>query len=241
MTGRGLTERWSSGSGRQQWESELLTATVKVFCDTCNNGWMAGVESAAKDVVGPMVQGRPTNLDADAQRVVANWSVLKGLVAVQTSKDEQPIPERHYRRVWAARGAPANTSLVWIGHRQDLANPDHHSRARLFDSHFMPVTDVEWPQPIPAALTTYINEGGVFNGTVFRVGHFFALALQHDWPGLQVRPVPGIKADGAFLQIWPTGPTVRWPPRRHVDDLGGTHKITRFFEMAPPLAPIYEP
>jgi hypothetical protein len=45
----------------------------------------------------------------------------------------------------------------------------------------------------------------------------------------------------AFLQIWPTGPAARWPSRRHVDDLGDTHKIPRFFQMAPPMVPIYEP
>lgn len=27
----------------------------------------------------------------------------------------------------------------------------------------------------------------------------------------------------------------------HADDLGDTHKITRFFQVAPPLVPFYEP
>jgi hypothetical protein len=131
--------------------------------------------------------------------------------------------------------------LVWIGHRWDLADPELIGRATLFDFHLMPVTNAFLQFPIPPEIERYRREGHVFNETIFQVGHFFALALQHDWPGLRARPKPGSDADGAFLQIWPTGPAVRWPPSRHIDDLGNTHKITRFFQMAQPLVPIYEP
>ena len=239
---RGLTERWSTESGHQEWESGLLDATVRMFCDTCNNGWMADIEGAAKDLVGPMVQGVAATLDAYAQRMVANWAVLKGLVASQTSKDQQPIPDDHFRRVCAVQGAPANTALVWIGQRQDLAHPARPGRGKLFDSHFMPVTDVERLGPVPADLTRYISEGGVLNGTIFQVGHFFALVLQHDWPGLRVRPRLGTDAEHALVQVWPAvGGDVRWPPRLPVDELGDPHRVSRFLEMAPPLSPVYGP
>jgi hypothetical protein len=33
---------------------------------------------------------------------------------------------------------------------------------------------------------------------------------------------------------------VRWPPHRRVDDLGDTCKITRFFQIAPPLVLVNE-
>lgn len=234
-------ERWSSDVGRQRFPQPFLSATVRKFCDGCNNGWMGGVEGTAKDIVGPMAQGIPTTLDAAAQRAVANWVAVKGLVAALTSQDEQPIPDYHYRRVWAAQGAPAHTMLVWVGQRRNLAHPVRPGQALLFDSHFMPVTDV-FPQfPVPPDLERYRSEGGVFNGTIFQVGHFFALALQHDWPGLRGRAKPDSEAADAFLPVWPTGPAVRWPPRRPVDDLGDAHKVTRFIQMAPPLAPVEGP
>jgi hypothetical protein len=40
---------------------------------------MSAIEGAAKPVVGPMVQGIHTTLDAAAQRTVANWVTLKGI------------------------------------------------------------------------------------------------------------------------------------------------------------------
>jgi len=73
--------------------------------------------------------------------------------------------------------------LVWIGRRWDLADPELLGRAQLFEFHFMPVTSA-FPQfPIPPDVERYRREGHVFNATIFRVGHFLALALQHDWPG----------------------------------------------------------
>jgi len=76
---------------------------------------------------------------------------------------------------------------------------------------------------------------------IFQIGHFFALALQHDWPGLRARPKPGTDAERAFVSIWPAGEDVRWPPPLPVDVLGNTHRITEFFEIAPPIARVVGP
>jgi hypothetical protein len=202
---------------------------------------MSQLESAVKPLIGPMVVDEAMDLDAEAQRIMANWVAVKGLVAAQTSNVKHWIPESHYWRVHHFRGAPPNTMLVWIGRRWDLADPELLGMAQLFEFHLMPVTNV-FPQfPIPPNIERYRREGGVFNGTILQIGHFLALAIQHDWPGLQARPKPGSVADEAFLQIWPTGPTVSWPPRRHVDDLGDTHRITRFFQLAEPEIQVYGP
>jgi len=241
-SGPGYAERWSSADGRQEWNEQLLSATIRKFCDACNNGWMGDIEGTAKLIVGPMVQGTPTTLDTAAQEAVANWTVLKGLVAALVSKTPQPIPDRHFRRVCAAKGAPANTVRVWIGQRQNLAHPTKPGRAKLFDSHFMPVTNADRKDSIYGDLEKkYISEGGVFNGMIFSVGHFFALVVQHDWPGLQFRPIPRSDAEQAFVSIWPIGDDVRWPPPLPVDVLGNPHDVTQFFEMAPPIVRVVGP
>jgi hypothetical protein len=130
---------------------------------------------------------------------------------------------------------------VWIGRRRNLANPNRLGSLQLFNSHFMPVTDA-FPQfPLPPALERYRAEGGVLNGFVFQVAHFFALAIQHDWPGLRVRPNPGTTAASALSPVWPAGPAVHWPPPRPVDELGDPHKLTRYLEIALPLAPVQGP
>jgi hypothetical protein len=95
--------------------------------------------------------------------------------------------------------------------------------------------------PLPPDVERYRQEGGLFNGTIFQVGHFFALAFQHDWPGLRTYPKPESEAVDALPQIWPIGPTVHWPPPTPVDDLGDLHKVTRFLQISPPLAPVSGP
>jgi hypothetical protein len=237
----GYSERWSSVDGRQGWRQKVLTATVRVFCNGCNSGWMSGLEKAAKPIVGPMVAGKALELDADAQRIVADWVALKGLVAAQTSKVDRWIPDNHYRRVHDFRGAPPNTMRVWVGCRSNLVQTDRPDRVQWFDFHFMPVTDVFPGSTLPPVLERYRSEGGVFNGTVLQVGHFFALALQHDWPGLRARAIPTSPAASALLPMSATGPTVHWPPPRPADHLGDPHKVTRFLELAPPVIPVAGP
>ena len=58
---------------------------------------------------------------------------------------------------------------------------------------------------------------------------------------LQTHPTPGSEAVDALPPIWPTGPTVHWPPPTPVDDLGDLHKVTRVLQIAPPLAPVSGP
>jgi hypothetical protein len=158
---------------------------------------------AAKPIVGPMVIGQPTELDGGAQQIVANWVALKGQVAAQASKLDPRIPEPHYAGVYNVRGAPANTMRMWVGHRWNLA--DHQpGRAQIFDFSFMPVTNPLGRAPIPPQVKRYRQESGVFNGTIFQVGHFFALAFQHDWPGLQTQPTPGPRRSTPCRQFGPS-------------------------------------
>lgn len=193
---------------------------------------MSGIEADAKQIVGPMMLGHAVLLDPPAQRAVANWAVLKGLVAVQTSKPEQ-IPENHYNDVYRAKGAPAETAHVWLGRRDNLGNP-LSGKATLFASHFMPLTNIPRRFPRDPALNAYINRGGKLNATSFQVGHFFALVLQHDWPGLQVQPIPRSRAEQCFVSVWPTHATTRWPPPQPIDHLGDQHTITQYFLMKGP-------
>jgi hypothetical protein len=227
----GHTERWSSAVGRETSQQPILSSTVKAFCNDCNNGWMSKLEGAAKPIVGPMTTGKAMDLDAVAQQIVANWFAVKGLVAVQTNRLGQPIPDSHYRRVHQFGGAPPNTMRVWIGYRWNLLNPKRADMVQLFDFHYMPIRDAFAEQPLPPNIQNYRSAGGVFNATLFQLGHFFVLALQHDWPGLHVRPKPGTEGADALLPIWPAGPTLQWPPSQPVDVLGDPHKVTRFLQM----------
>jgi hypothetical protein len=129
---------------------------------------------------------------------------------------------------------------VWVSRRRNLADAPT-GRMQIFDFYFMPVTNHIRQFPTPPEVERYRRKGGVFNGTIFQVGHFFALAFQHDWPGLRTGPKSGSEAVDALPPIWPIGRTVHWPPPKSIDELGDPHKVTRFLQIAPPLAPVYGP
>lgn len=49
-------------------------STARVVCKPCNNGWMSRIDSAAAQVLKPLVQGKTSvDLANGAQRAVAGW------------------------------------------------------------------------------------------------------------------------------------------------------------------------
>src|SRR5438045_3538534 len=46
----------------REWRTDAPDLKCNVVCKSCNNGWMSAVESRAKPVLTPMIQGRSTRL-----------------------------------------------------------------------------------------------------------------------------------------------------------------------------------
>ena len=53
---------------------------VRAVCESCNTGWMSNIETDARSVVGPMIEGCGTNLDQQNQATVATWIIKTCLV-----------------------------------------------------------------------------------------------------------------------------------------------------------------
>jgi hypothetical protein len=237
----GITERWDSVTGkRDRFPAAPLQATVKSFCASCNNGWMGSVEADAEPLIGPMVQGHAAVLDSAEQCAIANWVAVKALVAVQTSAGTQPIPDDHYARVFNAKGAPENTMRVWVGYRTNLTRRDQPNWQPYFSSHFMPLANAI-PGPRGPLIEQYLSTGHPINAMSFQVGHFYTLAVYHDWPGLQLRARPDSMAANSLTLVTPASTSIQWPPSVPVDLLGDPHAVTRHLELAPPATPVDGP
>ena len=57
-----------------------LDHSVRVVCANCNNGWMSDLETSAQPVVGGLVNGYQTALDAAQRAIVAAWAVKTAMV-----------------------------------------------------------------------------------------------------------------------------------------------------------------
>jgi len=62
--------------------ASLIDIQVKRACRSCNNGWMAGLESTTSPLLKPMLSGNRVQLDAENQKVISRW-VLKTAMALE--------------------------------------------------------------------------------------------------------------------------------------------------------------
>lgn len=86
--------------------------TVKAVCRNCNNGWMNGVEGAARPALSPLIRGEPVPLERDSTISIATWAVKTALMAQLTSVEGLAALSSVYRAFHHDRQPPDN-SVVW--------------------------------------------------------------------------------------------------------------------------------
>jgi hypothetical protein len=74
-------------------KSPLNNLKLRLPCEACNNGWMSTCETAAKPHLIPMITGGSCTLNADAQRAVATWCVMKAMLAECDKPDLAVCPQ----------------------------------------------------------------------------------------------------------------------------------------------------
>lgn len=107
----------------ETWDAPVFSATEKVVCEECNNGWMGALEQRAKDHAEPMLLGEPQTLNREAKVSLSMWAYLKMLLVQQV--DEPVLPRESYETFYAIQGEdllPLNTS-VFIAHHVGAPGP----------------------------------------------------------------------------------------------------------------------
>jgi hypothetical protein len=86
---------------------------IKCVCggtnNSCNNGWMRGIENAANPIMTPLIRGDAALLSPADQTTIATWAVLKAMVV-----HHEFIP-RKMRKKFATTRHPSPEWSVWIG------------------------------------------------------------------------------------------------------------------------------
>jgi hypothetical protein len=60
--------------------TEAASHTLRAVCETCNNGWMSGLEGAVRPLIEPMIKGYNATLTPVQQITVATWATMKTAV-----------------------------------------------------------------------------------------------------------------------------------------------------------------
>ena len=66
---------------------------IKVVCKKCNSGWMNALETEVQPILAPLIKERKIILDRKKRKTLAEWIVLKMLVAEHTAyRNHAPDP-----------------------------------------------------------------------------------------------------------------------------------------------------
>jgi hypothetical protein len=109
-----------------------LRSKVKIVCKTCNSGWMGGIQSAAKPLLIPLIEGRRTTLGSSAQKAIAAWCAMATMTGEYLSFDTTAIAITQSEKDWfRVHQTPPKTWKIWIGHYPGSKGVWNHFVAHL--------------------------------------------------------------------------------------------------------------
>ena len=201
------TPREASGAQRQQ---RLSSKKFPVVCRNCNSGWMSRLEDQVRPFLEPMIQGRFAALNADRQRLLAEWLALKTFVFDYERMERGPhfvIQTQAERTAFMTHGQMPPGFRAWIGYGVGDEWAVRASRARALS--------LTLPTPLPPDFdptgipkNVHSITWGVGNLRVF----ITSTVDSNVYRGLGWT-IP------SFIRLWPAGtPDFIWPPRLIVSD-----------------------
>jgi hypothetical protein len=195
-------ERWSvegdePPSDKTMWESKSpLDFVAKCVCEKCNGGWMSKIESAAKPIVVPLIQGKQVELDTASQATLGTWACMKAMVAGYAHQPPLSLPQDWLKQLYENHTPPPDG---WVA----FATAYEGRRPAFFASHRLALFNVENDEP------TTDNEGIMMTLVV----GYLALKV------IGVRRKGVSNSGTSFTQVWPASRlTLLWPPRVKVND-----------------------
>lgn len=189
----------------RRWTSTPFTATVRAVCDDCNHGWMSGLEGAVKPILTPLILGEDRDLSADDERLISAWTFKTALVSlVSSSEDDRArgygVPAEEYAALYSRRDHPEPLpySQFWIGCYAGERPPGTIRVVPLV----VELNDIP-PPDVPAAYLITVL-----------IGKLLVQGVRFTTPSLFVE----LATAPELPQIWPTQPTVAWPPDPDITD-----------------------
>jgi len=179
---------------------------IKAVCQPCNNGWMSGLETENKSLIGGLLNDLSLPLDTSQQTSLARWTLKTAMVLDAVTKERNRFYTRTECENLHLNSVIPDRTTIWVG--------------RYYRSHLSLDGTEVWidlpgtPKVAQVCVTTIV------------VGH---LAIQsvtvHVLPEHKDKEIKGpiSMVPGTLLEIWlaSTRP-VNWPPSVSFTDNGPT-------------------
>jgi hypothetical protein len=202
------------------WSTEVIAAIeAAVVCggrrDGCNGGWMSELDGQVRQLLEPMMLGKPRKLAPEHQLTIAAWAAMKSMVLEYFWGPDQVIvlPQAARTFVFRQRRAPGNMQIR-------VAAVESQGRPALFVRRVY--------QLRPKASTSPALPGFASCSTLV-LGCFVVQTYGTSMTG----PAASQRPHGRHYLIMnpPSGVDIGWPPPEALDDPG----LDRF---AHPLQPV---
>jgi hypothetical protein len=176
---------------------------VRCVCDTCNKGWMNGLEKLNKPMIGCLMEDIALSLDQQQQDAVARWAVKTSMVqdAMATRNRQMFYTVSEHRALRSGSAIPENTA-IWLGRYslRTLSIDGYDVGLDFRDS------GAEVSEPVNGCVSTIV------------VGHLMLQVLTVHVPEkYSTRPFDvtctvSAPWDRLLIPIWPLSAQVNWPP-----------------------------
>jgi hypothetical protein len=176
--------------------TEVAGHSRRAVCETCDQGWMASLEGAARPFLTRMVKGSETRLTTEEQITLATWAVLKAAVFEHVWTHDPILTSADCEIIMTQNRPPGGVQV-----RLAQAKPDGRpmgAYARVCEPH----------GPGDKAVSVTITIG-------------YLVVQVFGGPGAGPQALRTADQPGAgFVGIFPPQPgTVRWPPSELADEI----------------------
>ena len=202
-------------STKREKPGNAWTKKVRVVCETCNNGWMSRLETAAKPFLTPLITGTPCTVTAAAIQATARWIVMKVMVAEHNLKGDA-VSTGEQRGSFRATLAIPGDFRIWIG-RCGVGGWQ----------------TAYWRHCATVSLSPDIMPEHRFknlHSVTFGIGQLLVFVLHTTVSGLDLDV--GLSRSGMMVSLWPPIAPFAWPPTRTLTSLDATsvaHGLDRMF------------
>jgi hypothetical protein len=180
------------GSGvLREWHAVGVGVTVKAVCASCNNGWMAELESSAQAMLTPLILGQDHAVTTEQSRLIVRWFLKTMLMLELAGAKSQRIAPAE-QETWVRGVLPSEGVTVWMGAARDLSGVATAGRGA----------------------TVRLGENVVGDGWFFVIvlGHLVLVAFGGPSDFKQPSLAPPLTS--ALTRLWPEPPLlVSFPPR----------------------------
>lgn len=199
-------------------QGTIASKKVRVVCGNCNSGWMSSIESAAKELLLPMMQGYQIELTREQQGLIARWMTLKAIVAQHhqlgdgvTSKTDIDLFLKH--------GTIPSSIHIWIARCQSSFWRTGYVRQAGFLIH---------GDSIPP--DAHKDKDKNTHSISFGIGEVFFFLLEQSGYGVRLQELFIGPDPRVLIPLWPIfTENLIWPPMRMLSE-NDAHRLSTQFD-----------